>query len=455
MSIIVAWRMFGKEKKINLKEVKMSYMLSNAVRYLEYPGMNGTTKAILRNLLDHADDDGTNIFPSVSTICEETGFDRKAVFKALKALRGTLLEVCEAINLGGRIGKINKMALLKDIFLSSITNEKEKNRTTDFLFRGQLARPQSGTSNQFANTQSGTSNEFARPQKGLASPQSGTQLNQYSYTKPNNNTKALGSTKYPEENSAPRGSVVVPVEYNGFDNLPKPDHQERLNERQTVSQPSRNASDKSDTKTMELPESIVDALNAGNFWNAFVNSQHDLSKIIQSHGEKYVLEKIELMNTSSVKIRNPRKWLERAIEKNYQQPENNSESRGQKEGSYWKEGLSDEDKRQRDECIKWWNEVSDDYDKDQVLLRSEAFLKKAKECQVSKDWSYFFSQEFYDSFEFRWCVRTYRQAVENAIYLKKQEEKRKKMEEAEMSGMSAFDVILQDVTASVGARNAI
>lgn len=52
-------------------------------------------------------------------------------------------------------------------------------------------------------------------------------------------------------------------------------------------------------------------------------------------------------------------------------------------------------------------------------------------------------------------MREYRQAVENAIYLKKEEEKRKRLEAAKKAGMSVFDVILKDVTASVGARNAV
>jgi len=432
----------------------MSYVLSNAVRYLEHPGMNGTTKATLRNLLDHSDDDGTNIFPSVATICKETGLDRKSVFKALNFLKGTFLELCETLNLGRGAGKINKFKLIKNNFLSFITNEKEKNRVTTFLLEGKLTSPQNGTSYGLTSTESGTSYGLTSTEKGLTSTESGTQLNQYSYAKPNNNTKALGSTKYPELDSTPRGSVVVPVEYNGFDNLPKSPHQERLNERQPVSQPSRKASDNSDSKTIELPKAIVDALNAGNFGNAFVNFQHDLSKTIKSYGEKYVLDKIELMNKSSVEIRNPRKWLERAIEKNYQPSANNSDNRGQKEGSYWKEILSDEDKRQRDECIQWWNEFSS-YDKNRVLLTDEFLTQKGLECQKTGDWSYFESYEFYDSLAFRWGVRMVKQAIENAIYLKKEEEKRKRLEEAKNSGMSVFDVILKDVTASVGARNAV
>lgn len=131
----------------------------------------------------------------------------------------------------------------------------------------------------------------------------------------NNNTKVLGSTKYPELGSTPRGNVVVPVEYNGFDNLPRPVPQKRLQEQPPATQSSKSANNESQVKIIKLPKPIIDALNAGNFWNAFVNFQNDLSKIIQSHGEKYILEKIELMNKSSVEIRNPRKWLERAIEK--------------------------------------------------------------------------------------------------------------------------------------------
>lgn len=432
----------------------MSYVLSNAVRYLEHPGMNGTTKAILRNLLDHSDDDGTNIFPSVATICEETGFDRKAVFKVLNFLKGTFLELCETLNSGRGTGKINKFKLIKNNFLSSITNKKEKNRVTTFLFEGKLTSPQNGTSYELTNAKSGTSYGLTSTEKGLTSTESGTQLNQYSYSKPNNNTKALGSTKYPNETPASKGSVVVPVEYNGFDSLPRAVPQKRLDEQPPATQSSKNANNEPQVKIIELPKSIVDALSAGNFWNAFVNFQSDLSKIIQSHGEKYVLEKIELMNKSSVKIRNPRKWLERAIEKNYQPSANNSDNRGKKEGSYWKEGLSDEDKRQRDECIQWWNEFSS-YDKNRVLLTDEFLTQKGLECQKTGDWSYFESYEFYDSLAFRWGVRMVKQAIENAIYLKKEEEKRKRLEEAKNLGMRVFDVILKDVTASVGARNAV
>lgn len=432
----------------------MSYVLSNVVRYLEYPGMNGTTKAILRNLLDHADDDGANIFPSVATICEETGFDRKAVFKALNFLKGTFLELCEMLNLGRGTGKINKFKLLKNNFLSSITNEKEKNRVTAFLFQDQLTSPQNGTSYGLTNTQSGTSYELTSTEKGLTSTESGTQLNQYSYAKPNNNTKALGSTKYPKERPTPRGGVVVPAEYNGFDNLPRPVPQKRLNEQPPATQSSKNANNEPQVKIIELPKSVVDALSAGNFWNAFVNIQNDLSKIIQSYGEKYILEKIELMNKSSVEIRNPRKWLERAIEKNYQQSDNRSENRNQREGSYWKEGLTDEDRRQRDECIQWWNEFSD-YDKDQVLLSDEFLTKKGRECQKSRDWSYFESYEFYDSLAFRWGVRWIKQAKESAISAKKEEERIRKVKEAKMAGVSVFDVILEKVKADVGVRNAI
>ena len=377
----------------------MSYLLSNAVRYLQHPEMNGTAKAILRNLLDHADDDGTNIFPSVGTICKETGFDRKAVFRALDFLKSTFIELCEAINLGGRVGKLNKMMLSKDKFINSIVNEKERIKVSNFLLGG-----------AFASTEMGTSKPLASTQKGFARPQSGTQLNQYSsnninlYNNTNNNLEIIPSYK--------EKVVVVPTEYSHFEALPKVQKVKNEVSQQTNSEPlAEKPKAKIEVEREDLPLSVIEALSDAKIEGTKYNRKI-LVRWTREYGEKYIIEKIQLTKKEMERreVNSPMGWLTEAIRWNFKQNSANQKTHPTSKQPFCK--VVDELPQPKviKPCAReWWENTATEQQKiwtvsvfnnhDPVLLERFGYEKM-------KD--YYHSEEFYYSAEFRSMASNFR-----------------------------------------------
>jgi DNA-binding transcriptional ArsR family regulator len=66
-------------------------------------GIRHPTKAVLKELAWFADDDGKNIWPSVTTLAERTGLSRRAVQKLLRDLEQTGAIDAEGSRLGGRV----------------------------------------------------------------------------------------------------------------------------------------------------------------------------------------------------------------------------------------------------------------------------------------------------------------------------------------------------------------
>lgn len=389
----------------------MSFHLSNSVRYLEHPEANGTAKSVLRNLLDHADDDGTNIFPSISTICKETGFDRKAVFKTLNFLKGTFLELCESINLGGRIGKVNKFKLIKENFINSITNQKEKERVMSFLFSKELAHPQSGTSKAIAS-----------PQKGFASPQSGTQLNQYSNitNTNNNNTNHLGRDKYLEVIPSFKADVVVPTEYIRFDELPQPaskaaktgvEPQEKITAlgenpkasiaAGTMMELQKSKPEKIEIERQELPLSVVNAMNEAKFEGSKY-IRRSLIRWVEQYGEAYVIEKIKILESD--KWYNKNAALTQAIRWDWKEnPKSERASLSEQQSApFCKVVDSLPSQKKRYPCgIEWWNSLSSEHRREIVARHwryDEDFLA-VMGYDVKRD--FYDSERFFSSSDFR------------------------------------------------------
>lgn len=72
----------------------MSIKLMNLIWSDNTGRLNGIETAILLKMADHAADDGSSIYPSLTTLCKTTKFSKSAVTRSIKSLIDKRLLVC-------------------------------------------------------------------------------------------------------------------------------------------------------------------------------------------------------------------------------------------------------------------------------------------------------------------------------------------------------------------------
>jgi DNA-binding transcriptional ArsR family regulator len=100
---------------------------------------------VMKKICDCADEDGTNIFPSVATIRRETGLGESTIREAIAALEEAGILIVKAHKFGNRQGKTTTVRELDTDKLRLITGTRRKGKkplaSTHILRRGEVRIP--------------------------------------------------------------------------------------------------------------------------------------------------------------------------------------------------------------------------------------------------------------------------------------------------------------------------